>query len=75
MSLCITTPRLKLREYKETDFPIVHSYAKDPETVRYLTWGPNTIKETQAFIQLAINQQRVIPRVNYHFVVTLRETE
>ena len=75
MSISITTPRLELREYIETDIQGVHFYAKDPETVRYMTWGPNTRKDTEDFIQLAITQQSIKPRVNYHFVVTLKESK
>ena len=74
MSIRITTSRLTLREYTEADFEGVHSYAKDSETVQYMTWGPNTPKDTQDFIQLAIAQQIPEPRINYHFVVKLKVT-
>ena len=74
MSIHITTQRLKIREYQEADFDGVHIYAKDPETVHFMTWGPNTPKQTEDFIQLAIAQQKVNPRINFHFVVELKET-
>jgi len=70
----IVTTRLILREYTLKDFEGVHEYSRDHETVRFMTWGPNTPEDTRNFIQLAITQQSVEPRVNYHFVVTLRET-
>ena len=54
------------------DFRGIHAYAKDEETVRFMTWGPNTPEETINFIQFAIAQQTCQPRVNYHFVVALR---
>lgn len=69
------TPHLIMREYKEADFPGIHDYASDPETVQYMTWGPNTPEETRKFINLAIYQQQVVPRVNYHFVILLLKTE
>lgn len=69
----ITTTRLILREYHEDDFHGVHEYSCDPETVKYMTWGPNTPEETRSFMDLATSQQRVIPRVNYHFVILLRK--
>jgi RimJ/RimL family protein N-acetyltransferase len=72
--IVITTPRLVLCEYAESDFKGVHTYSKDPETVRFMTWGPNKPEETKAFIRLAISQQTLEPRVNYHFVVRLRAT-
>ena len=69
-----TTPRLIIREYIETDLDGVHAYARDPETVRFMTWGPNTLEDTRKFIQLAISQQKAKPRVHYHLVVALKES-
>jgi ribosomal-protein-alanine N-acetyltransferase len=74
-SILIRTPRLILREYAETDFKGVHAFSQDPETVRFMTWGPNTPEDTRAFIQLAISQQAVEPRRNYHFVVALQQND
>ena len=73
--ITLITPRLNLREYVETDFAGVHVYSQDPETVRFMTWGPNTPEDTHTFIDLAISQQAEVPRLNYHFVVTLRENK
>ena len=75
MTIPITTSRLILREYVEADFEGVHAYAKDPETVRFMTWGPNTPENTRDFIQLAIAQQAVEPRINYHFVTVLMASD
>ena len=72
--ILITTPRLILREYFEADFDGVHAYARDAETVRFMTWGPNKPEETRNFIQLAISQQSIEPRVHYHLVVALKES-
>lgn len=74
-NIIITTPRLIFSEYTESDFEGVHAYAQDPETVRFMTWGPNKPEVTRDFIQMAISQQAVEPRVNYHFVVRLRESD
>ena len=74
MDIFLTTPRLTLREYAEDDFAGVHAYAQDPETVRFMTWGPNTPQQTRDFIREAIAQQQVEPRVNYHLVAALRES-
>jgi RimJ/RimL family protein N-acetyltransferase len=72
--LHIATPRLLLRAYTERDFEGVHAYASDPETVRFMTWGPNKPQQTRDFIQLAMEQRQVTPRVNYHLVAALRES-
>ncbi len=54
MTKPVTTSRLILRDYKDADFDGVHAYAKDPETVRIMTWGPNTSDDTLNFIRVAI---------------------
>ena len=69
----LTTQRLVLREYSEFDFDGVHAYASDTQTLRFMTWGPNTPGETHRFIQMAISQQSDEPRLNFHFVVTTRD--
>ena len=46
----ILTERLRLREITQEDFQAVHEYASNPETVRYMPFGPNTMEETQEFI-------------------------
>jgi len=46
----IRTERLLLRQVAQSDFDDVHAYAIDAAVVRYMTWGPNTLEETQAAI-------------------------
>jgi RimJ/RimL family protein N-acetyltransferase len=66
------TKRLLLRDFKEADWKAVHSYASDPEVVRYVDWGPNTVEETKSFIRRAIATQKEQPRRNYHFAIVLK---
>ncbi|BBD69299.1 GCN5-related N-acetyltransferase [Nostoc commune NIES-4072] len=40
----LETQRLILRDFVESDWQAVHQYASDREVVRYLTFGPNTIR-------------------------------
>ena len=70
----ISTARLLLREYSEGDFCGVHEYAKDPEVTHFMTWGPNTPEDTRNFIRQAISQQATLPRLSYHFAVTLNDS-
>jgi ribosomal-protein-alanine N-acetyltransferase len=72
-SIPVPTTRLLLREYSVDDFEGVHAYAKDEETVQFMTWGPNTLEDTVSFIQSTIVQRSIQPRVHYHFVVVLQE--
>jgi ribosomal-protein-alanine N-acetyltransferase len=50
----LATDRLLLRPFRPGDVPAVHAYAGDPEVVRYMDWGPNTLPETEAFVAEAM---------------------
>jgi ribosomal-protein-alanine N-acetyltransferase len=69
----VRTDRLVLRELEEADWEPVHSYASDPEVVRYMDWGPNTEDETKKFVQRAIEAQREQPRKNYQLAIVLKD--
>jgi ribosomal-protein-alanine N-acetyltransferase len=70
----LATERLVLRDFREDDWTSVHEYAADLEVVRYMPWGPNSEKETKAFIERALASQGEEPRTKFEFAVTLRET-
>jgi len=67
----IRADRLLLRDLEEADWQAVHSYALDPEVVRYMDWGPNTEDETKNFIQRAITGQKEQPRKSYELAIVL----
>ena len=46
------TKRLTLRPFKQEDWVAIHSWASNPENVRYMAWGPNSEDETKAFIPM-----------------------
>ncbi len=69
----IKTDRLTLRDLEERDWEAVHSYASDPEVVRYIDWGPNTEDDTKKFIQRSIAGQTEQPRKSYGFAIVLKE--
>lgn len=72
--LRLETPRLVLREWKRTDWRDVQEYASDPEVVKYMEWGPNTVDDTMNFIDTALEQQRSKPRLTFEFAVMLKES-
>jgi len=74
MDLRIETERLLLRAYRPEDWTQVHAYARDPEVVRYLDWGPNTEAETQAFIHRARAAGEQDPRQGYELAVIFKPT-
>ena len=54
MTFSIETPRLLLRDFVPADWTAVHTYASDPEVVRFMNWGPNSVDDSQAFVARAI---------------------
>jgi ribosomal-protein-alanine N-acetyltransferase len=72
VNLPLQTPRLLLRDFVEDDWRTVHSYAADPEVVRYMEWGPNNEAETKNYVELVIASQKDEPRLDFDLVATLR---
>jgi RimJ/RimL family protein N-acetyltransferase len=68
----LNTERLKLREITQQDFKEVHEYASDPETVKYMPFGPNTEEETREFINRNLKRQQEDPRTDYGFGIILK---
>lgn len=62
---------LFLREFEPIDCQAVHEYASDQLVVQYMEWGPNTLEETQTYIQRAIASSRQQLRTDYEFAVIL----
>lgn len=70
----LTTERLVLRPYRESDWEAVHEFGADPEVSRYMAWGPNTEEQTRDFIRRCIDQTNDPGRDLYAFAIALRET-
>ncbi len=70
--VALQSKRIQLREFRENDWEKVHSYASDPDVVRYMDWGPNTEEETKAFISRSISSQKEKPRRRYTLAITLK---
>ncbi len=68
----LQTPRLILRDFREEDWRDAHEYSTDPETVKYMPFGPNTEEETKAFVGRAITRQKMSPRVFYDFALVIK---
>jgi RimJ/RimL family protein N-acetyltransferase len=72
LNVPLQTPRLLLRDFVKDDWRAVHSYAADPEVVRYMEWGPNSDAETRNYVELVIASQKNQPRLDYDLALTLR---
>ena len=60
--LPLETERLLLRDFRKDDVDAVHVYAIDPEVIRYMDWGPNTLEVTHEVIDRNIARQASWPR-------------
>jgi RimJ/RimL family protein N-acetyltransferase len=67
----LQTHRLLIREFAPGDEQDVHEYASDPEVVRFMPWGPNTMAQTREFHakKLAPHPD---PRVEYELAIVLK---
>ena len=63
----LETKRLYFRPLTIEDFNAVHSWAKNPENVKYMAWGPNTEEQTREFL-LSVKPGR-------DFAVVLKESD
>jgi [ribosomal protein S5]-alanine N-acetyltransferase len=61
---------LILREFNEADWPPMQEYASDPETVKYVIFGPNTEQETKDYLQKVLAQQKENPRQVYSLAMS-----
>ncbi len=68
------TDRLRLRPFRKNDLADVHSYASDPDVVKYMTFGPNTKKDTKDFLSRTIEANKKLPRLQYDFALERRDS-
>jgi RimJ/RimL family protein N-acetyltransferase len=67
MKPAIETARLTFRDLTVDDFDAVHEYASDPVVTRYTAFGPNTVEQTEGFLQLVAGESSQEDRANYTF--------
>ena len=70
----IETTRLMLREYLLDDLDAVHSYGSSVENTMYMQFGPNSIEESQAYLDKAINEARNGFVDSYRLAIELKKT-
>ena len=70
----LETARLTLRKFTLDDLDAVQSYASVRENIRYMEWGPNTIEQTQAFLNMAMTMAEETPCQDYQYAAILRDT-
>jgi RimJ/RimL family protein N-acetyltransferase len=68
----IETNRLFLREFRDADEQAMHEYASDPEVVRLMIWGPNTLEATREHLLRALKEQEQWPRPSVGLAIELK---
>lgn len=71
--MIIETPRLRLREFVEEDWPAVLAYQTDPRYWRLYAWTERTEADVRAFVEGFVVWQAVKPRLKFQLAVTLRD--
>ncbi|GAB4024596.1 GNAT family N-acetyltransferase [Spirosoma gilvum] len=67
------TSRLLIREYRPDDLLSIHQYASQPIVVQYQNWGPNSLEDTQEFLQEVQNNRALAPRMSYQLCIERKE--
>lgn len=63
----IQTIRLKIRPFTINDLMDIHKYASNPQTTKYMIWGPNTLEETEHFLKQTLLNYQKNPITNYEY--------
>jgi RimJ/RimL family protein N-acetyltransferase len=68
----ITTERLILREFEQSDWSAVLAYQSDTRYLRYYPWTGRTPEEAREFVGMFLKQQAEQPRRKFQLAVTLK---
>ena len=72
--MILTTERLLLRDFIESDWEAVLAYQQDPLYLRYNEWTSRSPKEVREFLQMFLDHQTQSPRFKFQFAITLKST-
>src|SRR5579859_367219 len=72
--MILTTERLLLREFEESDWRAVYAYQKHPLYLRYTPWSNRTEMEVRVFVQTFLSWRAALPRSKFQFAVILRSS-
>ena len=69
--MIVETPRLRLREFVEEDWPAVLAYQSDPRYLKLYAWTERTEADVRVFVGRFVAWQTAKPRLKYQLAVTL----
>jgi len=72
--MILTTKRLLLRDFVESDWEAVLAYQRNPLYLRYNEWTERTPEAVRDFIRMFLDHQEQEPRLKFQFAVTLKST-
>jgi len=70
----LSSERLLLRGYSESDWERIHVYGSDAEFSQYELWGPNSEADTKKFVDDMMKQQIEKDRYKFDFAVCEQAT-
>jgi ribosomal-protein-alanine N-acetyltransferase len=73
LAMILTTRRLHLREFDKDDWPAVLAYQSKPLYLRYYKYAERTTEDVVKFVQMFLDQQQEMPRLNYQLAVVHAE--
>ncbi len=68
--MIIESERLIIRDYVSEDLSVIHDLVQPKEIYQYQHWGPNSLKDTQNYINMCVSQQSEDPRNSFEFCIT-----
>src|SRR4051794_11023412 len=71
--LQLSTPRLRLRDFREEDLRDVHALRSEPEVAGFMGFLPETLEEARAWLEAVIFHNRKQPREAYNLAIVHRE--
>ena len=72
--MILTTERLILQDFVESDWKAVLAYQQKPLYLRYYEWTERTPDAVRGFVQMFLDHQKQDPRIKFQFAVTLKST-
>ena len=60
---------LRIRPFKTEDLLQIHAYASNEDTTKYMLWGPNTIEDTQGFLNYVLSCYEETPMTHFEYGV------
>ena len=70
--MILTTERLLLREFEESDWKAVLAYQSDPLYLRYNPWNYRTETDVRQFVRMFMDWSEELPRRKFQFGVVLQ---